>query len=71
MSDNEGFPVMRGERQIRFVCGAVAGSFAGCQLGSVLGSKAGEGLLTVVTAIAFGLAAAYRGDDFWRAIRWW
>jgi hypothetical protein len=72
MNDNEGFPVMRGERQVRFICGVVAGSIAGCQLGPRFGAGgAGSIALTVVTAVAFGIAAAYLGDTFWRGIRWW
>lgn len=72
MTDNEGFPVMRGERRVRFVFGAVAGSLAGCQLGPRFGAGgAGTAVLILVTAIVFGIAAAFMGDAFWRGLRWW
>ncbi len=63
---------MRGERRIRFVCGAIAGSFAGCHFGPILGAgKPGTGIVIGVAAIAFGIAAAFMGDSFWRGLRWW
>jgi hypothetical protein len=71
MNDDESFPVMRGERQVRFVFGVIAGSFAGCQLGPRFGTGGETGVLIVVTAIAFGIAAAFLGDAFWRGLRWW
>ena len=65
--EEDEFPIMRGERRIRFVCGLVAGVFAGCQLAPRFGARgAGEVLLVVATALAFGIAAAFLGDRFWR-----
>jgi hypothetical protein len=69
-SENEGFPIMRGERRIRFACGLIAGVVAGCQLAPRFGaSGVGAALLTAATGVAFGIAAALLGDDFWRSLR--
>ncbi len=72
VNDDEGFPVMRGERRIRFVCGALAGAFAGWQFGSTIGAgEWGTRIVIVVTAIASGVAAAFLGDGFWRGLGRW
>lgn len=71
-NENEGFPIMRGERRVRFACGLIAGAFAGCQLAPRFGAGGtGTALLMVATGVAFGIAAAFLGDDFWRSLRWW
>jgi O-antigen/teichoic acid export membrane protein len=67
-NDEEGeFPIMRGERRIRFVCGVIAGLLAGCPLAPRFGAHgAGAVLLMVATGLAFGFAAAFLGDRFWK-----
>lgn len=68
---DDGFPIMRGERRIRFVCGLVAGLLAGCQLAPRFGAGSAEtALLMAATGLAFGIAAALLGDRFWGTIRW-
>jgi len=68
---DDGFPIMRGERRVRFACGLIAGIFAGCQLAPRFGaSGAGAFFLVAATAVAFGIAAALLGDSFWRSFRW-
>lgn len=62
---------MRGERRLRFACGAIAGSFAGCHFGPMLVDRPWTGIVIGVTAVAFGFAAAFMGDSFWRGLRWW
>jgi hypothetical protein len=57
---------MRGERLVRFVCGALVGLASGCGLASQLHSgKAVTILLTLGVAGAFGAAAVLLGDQFW------
>ena len=69
---DDGFPIMRGERRVRFACGLIAGVLAGCQLTPRFGaSGVGAALLIVATGVAFGIAAALLGDAFWRSLRWW
>jgi hypothetical protein len=73
MKDDGDWPVMRGERTVRFVCGAVVGLFAGCELAAQVGG-AGSAIATVLSmigvSVAFGIAAAVLGDRFWRGFRW-
>jgi hypothetical protein len=70
MSD-EGFPLLPGERRVRFGCGALVGLLAGLRIaGGVTDSKAGTVLLVLLTVVGFGLAAAWLGDRFWESIRW-
>ena len=70
--DDGGWPVMRGERGIRFVFGAIAGVFAGLQLASRLSiGKAGVVVLVAFAAVAFGFAAALVGDRFWKGLGLW
>jgi hypothetical protein len=70
-SDENGFPIMRGERRLRFACGLIAGVLAGCQLAPRFGaSGAGTALLMAATGLAFGVAAAFLGDRFWRGLGW-
>lgn len=72
VNDEEGWPVMRGERRIRFACGVIAGLFAGCELAPRIGAGgAGTAFLVAATALAFGISAAVLGDKFWRSLRWW
>jgi hypothetical protein len=72
MRDDDGWPVMRGERRIRFICGAIAGVFAGLQVASRIGvGKAGAALLIAVAVVAFGFAASLLGDRFWKGLGWW
>jgi hypothetical protein len=72
MRDDDGWPLMRGELRIRFICGAIAGSFAGWELASrVAIGKAGTAVLIAVAAVAFGFAAASLGDRFWKGLGWW
>jgi hypothetical protein len=60
------WPFMRGERKVRFVCGALLGLASGCGLASRTGSgKAATVLWMVVVAAAFGAGAALLGDKFW------
>jgi hypothetical protein len=68
--EEDGFPIMRGERRIRFACGLIAGIFAGCQLAPRFGAHSGGAVvLMVATGLAFGIAAALLGDRFWRGFR--
>ena len=72
MNDDDGFPAMRGERPVRFGCGALAGLLAGFELAIRIGAgKGGTVLLIAAVAVAFGIAAAALGDRFWRGLRWW
>jgi hypothetical protein len=72
MKQSGDWPLMRGERRVRFGCGALAGLAAGLVLAERMnGSVVGNVLLVVVTAVAFGIAAAWIGDEFWNYIRWW
>jgi len=72
VNGEDGWPVMRGERRVRFACGVIAGTFAGCQLAPRLGAAgAGTVLLVAGISLAFGISAAVLGDRFWRGLRWW
>jgi len=70
--DDDDWPVMPGERTVRFVCGAIVGLFAGCELSNQVGG--GKPVMMVLSmigvAVAFGIAAAILGDRFWRGLRW-
>jgi hypothetical protein len=66
------WPVMRGERRVRFGCGALAGLLAGLVLAERLtGSVVGNVLLVVIITFAFSCAAAWFGDKFWSYLPWW
>ena len=67
MKNDSDWPLLPGERRIRFGCGVIAGIFAGVELTSryVRGSTIISVLLVVITAAAFGAAAALWGDRFW------
>ena len=72
MNGDDEFPVMRGERRVRFGCGGLAGLLAGYELAVRLGvGKATTLLVILALAVAFGIAAALLGDRFWRALPWW
>ncbi len=62
------------EYAVRFVCGALLGGLFALRiwLRPSLGWHVG-GATVAVLALAFGLAAARFGDDFWRGVlgRWW
>jgi hypothetical protein len=71
---NSGFPLLPGERKVRFGCGATVGVLAGFfgAARRIQGVTWVELTISmVVTALLFGLFAAYGGDRFWRHIRWW
>jgi hypothetical protein len=71
MSD-EGFPLLPGERRVRFGRGALAGLLAGLKIAAFAsGGKVGTVFLVLLTVIGFGIAAAWIGDRFWEWIRWW
>jgi high-affinity Fe2+/Pb2+ permease len=64
-----GWPLLPGERRVRFVCGVIAGVLAGIGIADRLGaSSLGKFFLIIVTAIAFGFAAAWIGDRFWTGV---
>ena len=66
-TSDEGFPLLPGERRVRFVFGALAGLFAGIEFSSRLGGgKLVTVLLVILTVVGFGLAAAWLGDRFWQ-----
>jgi len=66
-TSDEGFPLLPGERRVRFVVGALAGLFAGIEFSSRLGGgKLVTVLLVILTVVGFGLAAAWLGDRFWQ-----
>jgi len=71
-NDDDDWPVMRGERAVRFVFGAIAGVFAGLAFASRL-SVGGAGMVVVTAgaAVSFGLGAAFLGDRFWKELNWW
>ena len=72
MRGDDDWPVMRGERGIRFAFGAIAGVFAGLEFSSRLNvGKAGVVVVTAATAASFGLAAAFLGDRFWKGLSGW
>jgi len=63
------WPLLPGERRVRFVCGVVAGVLSGIGMADWLSASAlGRFLLIIVTAIAFGFAAAWIGDRFWTGV---
>lgn len=61
------WPLLPGERPVRFGCGALAGLAAGFW---IISDRTGSVGLTVVvclgTAVLVGFAAALFGDRFWR-----
>ena len=60
-------PVDRGEKAVHFGCGAVVGFLSG--LASFAYS---ESILTAaVSAIVFGILAAFFGERFWYALARW
>lgn len=62
----EDWPLLPGERRVRFVFGLIAGVLAGIGIADrVHASGLGTALLVAVTALAFGFAAAWIGDRFW------
>ena len=64
--DHSDWPLLRGERLVRFICGALVGLASGCGLAGQLHSgKAVAVLLSLGVAAAFGAAAALLGDLFW------
>jgi hypothetical protein len=68
--DDGGWPLLAGERRVRFICGALLGVASGCGLSSQMGSgKAATVLWMILTAVAFGAAAALLGDKFWQGPR--
>jgi hypothetical protein len=72
-SNRQAFPVLPGERGIRFVFGAVVGAGLGALAGmNFLGmtSRTSLALSTILTAIVCGALAAALGDRFWKE-RWW
>ena len=65
MRDDE-WPLLRGERVVRFAFGALAGLFAGIELTSrVRAGSIGSVVLVTAVTIAFGIGAAWIGDRFW------
>jgi hypothetical protein len=66
-TSDEGFPLLPGERRVRFVFGALAGLFTGLELASRVGGGKLVGIFVVLlTVVGFGLGAAWLGDRFWR-----
>ncbi len=72
---NDEWPILPGERRVRFGCGALAGVAIGV---SIMFEEATSArttvLLCVGLAVVFGLAAALFGARFWSWLgvwRWW
>ena len=66
MKDSE-WPLLPGERRVRFLCGTLAGCAIGFWI--VFDRTNSVGLTIVVclgTAVLVGFAAALFGDQFWR-----
>jgi len=67
---------MRGERSVRFGCGALAGVAVALSIafGESTSTAGRTIMMGVGFAAVFGVAAALFGDQFWRwlwSIRWW
>ena len=67
----EGFKPLRGERSVRFGCGAIAGALFGLYLAVRYAPEGSTVVWVVVAAAAFGLFASLLGDRFWRSIHQW
>ena len=68
------FPLLPGERRVRFVCGAAAGAVLGF-LGSLqrldVRTWSNLTLHVALAALAIGLLAAWAGDRLWQQPHWW
>jgi hypothetical protein len=69
---DDDWPVLPGERRVRFGCGALFGLAVGLSLGTVLtGAPIAIWLFVAGVAVVFGLGAAAFGDSFWRIVGGW
>ena len=73
MKDDDGdWPVLRGERRVRFGCGVLAGLPIGIWLVTRI-SSVGFGAFVFVggVAVAVGILAVLFGDRFWAVLVGW
>jgi hypothetical protein len=67
---DEDFPLLPGERRVRFGCGALAGLVLGISMAMrMIWGTVETVLLIVGCALVMGVAAALFGERFWEFIR--
>jgi hypothetical protein len=67
---DEDFPLLPGERRVRFGCGALAGLVLGVSIAMrMIGGTVETVLLIAGCALVMGVAAALFGERFWDFLR--